>query len=201
MYQMMFYVGLAGMIVFLVAAIILFFYNDVAKLLGDVTGWNAKRGIREETQHAAQRVEVNVSQKEKRMRRKQKRPKTEEVTELLVRDAIEDEVTMILTEDEKTELLKNDDATDVLMEDATDVLSEDEVTDILINEEVTDVLFENINISSEDNGSILDGAVLSDLEGIAPERKLTRQTELPMPDIFVVEEDTTITHTDERIGE
>ena len=46
MYQWMFYIGLTLALVFLVISIILFFRNNVAKLIGDVTGWNAKRAIK-----------------------------------------------------------------------------------------------------------------------------------------------------------
>jgi len=46
MFQMMFYVGLVLALFFLVVSVILFVKNDVAKLMGDITGWNAKREIR-----------------------------------------------------------------------------------------------------------------------------------------------------------
>ena len=46
MYQIMFYVGLTLALIFLVISIVLFVRNHVAKLIGDVTGWNAKRAIK-----------------------------------------------------------------------------------------------------------------------------------------------------------
>lgn len=47
MYKNMFYVGLVGAIIFLGFSIILFVRNNVAKLIGDVTGWNVKRAKKE----------------------------------------------------------------------------------------------------------------------------------------------------------
>ena len=46
MYEIMYYAGMVLAVVFLVATIILFIRNKVWKLIGDVTGWNAKRAIR-----------------------------------------------------------------------------------------------------------------------------------------------------------
>ena len=46
MYEIMYYAGMVLAVVFLVATIILFIRNKIWKLIGDVTGWNAKRAIR-----------------------------------------------------------------------------------------------------------------------------------------------------------
>lgn len=46
MYEIMYYAGMVLAVVFLIATIILFIRNKVWKLIGDVTGWNAKRAIR-----------------------------------------------------------------------------------------------------------------------------------------------------------
>lgn len=43
MYKIMFYVGLVGAIISLGFSVILFVRNNVAKLIGDMTGWNAQR--------------------------------------------------------------------------------------------------------------------------------------------------------------
>lgn len=46
MYEIMYYAGMVLAVAFLIATIILFIRNKVWKLIGDVTGWNAKRAIR-----------------------------------------------------------------------------------------------------------------------------------------------------------
>lgn len=46
MYEIMYYAGMVLAAAFLIATIILFIRNKVWKLIGDVTGWNAKRAIR-----------------------------------------------------------------------------------------------------------------------------------------------------------
>ena len=46
MYEVMFYGGTALAIVFFLASVVLFIRNKVWKLIGDVTGWNARRAIK-----------------------------------------------------------------------------------------------------------------------------------------------------------
>lgn len=46
MYRIMFISGLVCFCVFLLISMVLFVKNDIAKLIGDLTGWNAKRTIR-----------------------------------------------------------------------------------------------------------------------------------------------------------
>ena len=59
MYEIMFIVGaiLAG--IFLVFAIVFFVKDDVAKRIGDVTGWTAKHEIKKRTQMGAEAVSKN----------------------------------------------------------------------------------------------------------------------------------------------
>lgn len=47
MFRIMFYVGFVGANIFLIISIVLFVRNNVAKLIGDVTGWNTKRAMKE----------------------------------------------------------------------------------------------------------------------------------------------------------
>lgn len=46
MYRIMFVSGLALSGVFLICSIVLFFRNRISKLIGDLTGWNAKKAIK-----------------------------------------------------------------------------------------------------------------------------------------------------------
>lgn len=56
MFRIMFLTGLAFTILFLLLSIILFVKNDVAKLIGDVTGWNAKRAIKRINEKGAEEI-------------------------------------------------------------------------------------------------------------------------------------------------
>lgn len=46
MYQVMFYVGFILALLFLTISIVLFFKNHVARLIGDMTGWSARKAIK-----------------------------------------------------------------------------------------------------------------------------------------------------------
>lgn len=118
-------------------------------------------------------------------------PTIDEATEMLYQDELtdvltEDEATDVLTEDEATELLTEDEATDVLTDDeATDILTED-ITEPLTMEEATELLYEEIKISEGSFDSILNGAT-------------NPEEDSSIPDIFEVEEDVTVVHTQEKI--
>lgn len=236
MYQVMYYVGLAGTVIFFLLSVILFFRKNIAKLLGDVTGWNARHAIKKENIQMKEtaiegsfQTDAPVKPKRPRKRKKQDRVtqllvreenteplqadeetvllSEEEATTLLAENEItdvlsEDEATTMLHTDETTELLHTDEATELLQvqDEATDILMMDEGTDVLTMDEATDILYEDINISTEDGGSILDDAVESEnLIGDENSTVILSQKEQPMPDIFEVEEDTTVTHTEESI--
>ena len=47
MYEMMFYGGLVSFAVGLIVTIALFVKNDVGKVIGDLTGYNAKKAMKE----------------------------------------------------------------------------------------------------------------------------------------------------------
>lgn len=218
MYQVMYYVGLSGTVIFFLLSVILFFKKDIAKLLGDVTGWNARHAIKKENIQMKETAiegsfQTDAPVKPKRPR---KRKKQDRVTQLLVREENtehlqEDEETALLSEEEATTLLAENEITDVLSEEeATILLHTDEATELLYTEEATellqvqdeptDILYEDINISTEDGGSILDDAVESEnLIGDENSTVILSQKEQPMPDIFEVEEDTTVIHTEESI--
>ena len=245
MYQVMYYVGLSGTVIFFLLSVILFFKKDIAKLLGDVTGWNARHAIKKENIQMKETAiegsfQTDAPVKPKRPR---KRKKQDRVTQLLVREENtehlqEDEETALLSEEEATTLLADNEITDVLSEEeatillhtdeatellhteeatellhteeatellhteeATELLHTDEATELLqVQDEPTDILYEDINISTEDGGSILDDAVESEnLIGDEDSTVILSQKEQPMPDIFEVEEDTTVIHTEESI--
>ena len=245
MYQVMYYVGLSGTVIFFLLSVILFFKKDIAKLLGDVTGWNARHAIKKENIQMKETAiegsfQTDAPVKPKRPR---KRKKQDRVTQLLVREENtehlqEDEETALLSEEEATTLLADNEITDVLSEEeatillhtdeatellhteeatellyteeATELLHTEEATELLYTEEATellqvqdeptDILYEDINISTEDGGSILDDAVEPEnLIGDENSTVILSQKEQPMPDIFEVEEDTTVIHTEESI--
>lgn len=54
MYEIMYYAGMILAVVFLIASVILFIRNKVWKLIGDVTGWNARRAIKRLRQKGAE---------------------------------------------------------------------------------------------------------------------------------------------------
>lgn len=218
MYQVMYYVGLSGTVIFFLLSVILFFKKNIAKLLGDVTGWNARHAIKKENIQMKETAiegsfQTDAPVKPKRPR---KRKKQDRVTQLLVREENtehlqEDEETALLSEEEATTLLADNEITDVLSEEeatillhtdeATELLHTEEATELLqVQDEPTDILYEDINISTEDGGSILDDAVEPEnLIGDENSTVILSQKEQPMPDIFEVEEDTTVIHTEESI--
>ncbi|MGN0437205.1 MAG: hypothetical protein ACI4F4_01695 [Lachnospiraceae bacterium] len=248
MYQIMFIGGMAGTFIFFLLSVFLFVKNDVRKRIGDLTGANARKAIKEsyEKSHKNQKVlegesaEIMIREKPaqkdsvKKSLKVEKKHKTEEwalgdeatellndsrdleeatellqteigdeATELLQTNDIGEEVTELLQTnigDDATELLRYDndpEATDVLyqyQDEETELLSQEEtavllqnVTETLVGEESTEPLYEEVNISEGDMDSILNGAVNSGEEMVA------------MPDIFEVEEDVTVVHTDETI--
>ncbi len=107
MYKIMFYVGLIGAIIFLVVSIILFVRNNVAKVIGDVTGWNTKRAMKEIEKMRAEEPSVDMH--------------------VEVRNAAAREVDILL-EDEKTALLPHDREETTLLEEVATLLAEGETS-------------------------------------------------------------------------
>lgn len=133
----------------------------------------------------------------------------------------DDEQTSVLAEDEATELLTDEEGTELLnQEDATELLTE-EVTETLVSEEETELLYEEVHISAGGFNSILNGATNPDIASGDDEEKTDLLTStilagytdeevpleedsfaseiVPIPDIFEVEEDVTVVHTEDMI--
>ena len=88
MYEMMFYGGLVSFAVGLIVTIVLFVRNDVGKVIGDLTGYNAKKAMKElqkkkeEKQqsgepHEEQKKRADKDKKEKRRLRRIRMEKTD----------------------------------------------------------------------------------------------------------------------------
>lgn len=242
MYQIMFYAGLGCSVLFFILSIIVFVRNNVAKLIGDVTGINAKRAIKELNKKGAESISKTEAIRPETSKvlvqnedmstgglRNSELEQEEDKTDVLTvdKEASQDEKTDILNSDMKTELLA-DGETELLMDEETDVLVGG-ATEFLMQEEATEVLFEEINVSRGESDSILNGATdltggledgfterltsdavmdAADLttvlssnvpEGVYAPTDLLTGEEQPIPDIFEVEEDTLVVHTENKI--
>ena len=173
MYQIMFIGGMAGTFIFFLLSVLLFIKNDVRKKIGDLTGANARKAIKEsyEKSHKNQKglegealkitVRENENRKDsvKKTLKTQKKHKNEEwalgdeATELLQNVHDMDEATELLqtnaSEDEATELLQTNDIGD----EATELLQSDN------DPEATDVLYqyqdEETELLSQDETAVL----------------------------------------------
>ena len=145
----------------------------------------------------------------------------ERVTDVLVQDALshyEEDATDVLMQEstdilygedatdvlmqESTDLLYGEDATDVLMQESTDVLYGEAATDVLTDEATavltetlvsnaeTELLYEEIKISEGAFDSILNGA--TDPDAVTEEASTQNN-------VFEIEEDVTVVHTDDSI--
>lgn len=56
MFKVMFYGGLALAVICLILSVALFIRNDVAKLIGDLTGWNARKAIKKINKKGTEKV-------------------------------------------------------------------------------------------------------------------------------------------------
>ena len=241
MFRIMFWAGLAFTVLFLLLSIILFVKNDVAKLIGDVTGWNARRAIKKINARGAEeisktqaiktevsRVLVHSVYTTKPIHKKlELKPKqsimaaiheaqgkpVEEVfraeEEMIVlagqetagtegEKMADDEITAILGEEDETTVLPKEEGTAasgeenelaaVQEEEVTTVLGEEDELTTVLGEELTTVLGEEDELTT----------VLS--EGEEATRMLIGE-EKPLPDIFEVEDQATVVHTEESIGD
>lgn len=202
MYQIIFYVGLSGAIIFFLLSVLLFIKNDVAKLIGDVSGWNAKRAIKRLNQEGVEDISkkdaIRPDTSKILVRSEGGSVSTDEKTDILDQstDVLYEEVTdvlnpvddaFVLNQAAETDILRPEEETDVLRQSGeTDVLSLDGETDVLIRDEATDILYEEVNISFDEKDSILNANL--DMGQMEKEK--------PMPDIFEVEEDITVVHSD-----
>lgn len=205
MYQIIFYVGLSGAIIFFLLSVLLFVKNDVAKLIGDVSGWNAKKAIKRLNQEGVEDISkkdaIRPDTSKILVRSEGSSVSTDEKTDILdqATDVLYEEVTdvlnlvdddLVLNQTDETDILRPEEETDILRQNGeTDVLSLDGETDVLIRDEATDILYEEVNISFDENDSILNATL--DMGQMEKEK--------PMPDIFEVEEDITVVHSDVTI--
>lgn len=205
MYQIIFYVGLSGAIIFFLLSVLLFVKNDVAKLIGDVSGWNAKKAIKRLNQEGVEDISkkdaIRPDTSKILVRSEGSSVSTDEKTDILdqATDVLYEEVTdvlnlvdddLVLNQTDETDVLRPEEETDILRQNGeTDVLSLDGETDVLIRDEATDILYEEVNISFDENDSILNATL--DMGQMEKEK--------PMPDIFEVEEDITVVHSDVTI--
>lgn len=205
MYQIIFYVGLSGAIIFFLLSVLLFVKNDVAKLIGDVSGWNVKKAIKRLNQEGVEDISkkdaIRPDTSKILVRSEGSSVSTDEKTDILdqATDVLYEEVTdvlnlvdddLVLNQTDETDILRPEEETDILRQNGeTDVLSLDGETDVLIRDEATDILYEEVNISFDEKDSILNATL--DMGQMEKEK--------PMPDIFEVEEDITVVHSDVTI--
>ncbi len=152
-YNICFYGGLVLTVLLLITSVILFVALKIPRVIGELTGRTAKKGIEE--LKGGSKGSSAVSKKE------QAKYYNQESGKITIRDAVStetrrrnnDNTTDSLTAkkakektddifgDTKTDVLNDEEETDVLHgEEATDVLQGEEVTDVLRDEETTDVL-------------------------------------------------------------
>jgi len=108
MYKMMFYAGLLLFMIGLVTTTVLFIKNHIAKVIGDLTGWNAKKAMKELQKEKKENntSEDSLEQPPKKMRKRKPRFRwlKEEKTDVL-----------LSRHEENTDILpKTGEATDVL---------------------------------------------------------------------------------------
>ena len=259
MFQIMYYAGLALTLIFLVLSIVFFVKNNVAKLIGDVTGWNARKAIKvinkkgAEEKSKTQAIKSDVSkvlvrdegsseQTQNPMEKKTKRSTTETVREtenglggepagsfqveedmVVLADSDEevttlletgDEATAVLAEEETTLLETGEEETTVLAEEETTllqageeettVLAEEETTLLQAGDEETTVLTEQETVMVADGSNsilnqVMDYSTMAVKPKIQKSVTLSADEQIPIPDIFEVEEDATVVHTDESI--
>lgn len=259
MFRLMFLAGLAFTILFLLLSIILFVKNDVAKLIGDITGWNARRAIKKINTRGAEEISktqaiktevskvlvhsvdtTNPIHKKLELKPKQSimaaiheaqgKPveevfRAEEEMIVLAGQEVagaegekmaDDEITTILGEEDETTVLPKEEGTAasgeeneltaVLEEEVTTVLGEGEELTAVLGEELTTVLSEGDELTAVLGKELT--TVLSQEnelttvlgEGEEATRMLIGE-EKPLPDIFEVEDQATVVHTEESIGD
>lgn len=169
-YNICFYGGLALAILLLITSVILFVVLKIPRVIGELSGRTARKGIEELKGGTKETSAVSKKEQAKYYNQNSDKIKIREAvsTEARKKDddtadlpgnkngAGSDKPTDVLerkdadTGDEVTDLLRDEEATDVLQdEEATDVLQDEEVTDVLRDDETTDIL------RDEDQTSVL----------------------------------------------
>lgn len=161
-YNICFYGGLALTVLLLITSVILFVVLKIPRVIGELTGRTARKGIEE--LKGGSKGSSAVSKKE------QAKYYNQDSGKITIRDAVSTETrrrnndnttdsltvkkgkertgdifgdakTDVLHDEEVTDILHDEEVTDVLHgEEVTDVLHDEEATEVLHNEEATDVL-------------------------------------------------------------
>lgn len=167
-YNICFYGGLVLAILLFITSVILFVVLKIPRVIGELSGRTARKGIEELKGGAKESSAVSKKEQAKYYNQNSGKIKIREAvstgaqkknndTEALPgnkkdlpgsgKGAEADKKTEVLernnadTGDEVTDLLRDEEATNVLQDEAaTDVLQDEEATDVLQNEQVTDVL-------------------------------------------------------------
>lgn len=223
MYEIIFYVGLVSTGIFLLLSILLFVKNDVFKLIGDVTGWNAKKALKrmhKETPAASVGLKESVKATGKKIEKDSKRKAAEdkkapedpeEETELLpvtegMESFPEEEPTDLLPTGEEMELLSHEEATELLTGEETEILSGNEPTTVLretaTGDEVTTVLYEeSVHILSDSGISILDQARPMEMPDSVSDKLQFAATEDAITMSYEEEEETSVLRGEDTMTE
>lgn len=147
MYKVCFYGGLALAVIFLIASIVLFIVLKIPKVIGDLTGRNAKKSIDAMKNKKIASSEVSRKEQAKYYNQGTGKIKVKEAVSPATRKANRDDTTDLLDSDAKGKAGYDEEATDVLGSDAvntrrrseeeTEVLGSGKMAD---DEEKTDVL-------------------------------------------------------------
>ena len=172
-YNICFYGGLVLAILLLITSVILFVVLKIPRVIGELSGRTARKGIEELKGGAKETSAVSKKEQAKYYNQNSGKIKIREAVSTETRKKNNDDTTADLRDnkkkvendkptdvlerkdadigDEVTDLLRDDEeATDVLQdEEATDVLQDEEATDVLRDEETTDIL------RGEDQTSVL----------------------------------------------
>ena len=157
MYEIMFYTGLVLFVIGFIVTAVLFVKNHVAKTIGDLTGYNAKKAVKklqEERAEKMQNVEpVKFDVPRSKKLQKTKKRKVKEDVDIEGFFETEEDITVfggeVVTQmpktvlDEEDDMDKDDEVTDLLYDDSeeqSDILGEDVATEVLAEEEMTDDL-------------------------------------------------------------
>lgn len=221
MFRIMFLVGLVFAILFLLLSIILFIKNDVAKLIGDVTGWNARRAIKKINARGAEEVSKTQAIKKEvsnvLVHNEDTPDSAHEKLDLKPRQSIMAAIQEAQGKSMK-EVSKIEKEMIILAEPATisreeQGVADEEFTTVLGGEDgLTTVLGEEVTtlLSADDEvTTVLGGEMTTVLregdEGTTVLRQEAEAAGIPvtveeaLPDIFEVEDEATVVHTSESI--
>ena len=181
-YNICFYGGLVVAILLLITSVILFVVLKIPRVIGELSGRTARKGIEELKGGAKETSAVSKKEQAKYYNQNSGKIKIREAVSTETRKKNNDDTTADLRDnkkkvendkptdvlerkdadigDEVTDLLRDDEeATDVLQdEEATAVLQDEEATDVLQDEEATDVLRDEETtdiLRGEDQTSVL----------------------------------------------